>query len=400
MDDFQSEIKDAVKRALANGVQKADILWALKEAHRDAAVPDGLTASGHAECGRTKLQRAAKDGDVDLVDALIRVGADVNGNPNYSGTPLAYASAANAVDVVEALINARADIMAKGHSGGTALHSAAAAGAVDVTKVLLRAGADAKAEDFELRTPVDCALERDHALIVPLVDPARAKAEGEKLRMEFQRSPLVHVISTRFKRAVNNGCDPKEAAKAIKCFLETGKAVDREEYDVITEPVAETKVFNPNADNAFLMIGDSEAANAIWLRNWREIGLSGARRTGGYCIQIVVQGGLSDMQIAEQDMAFDKGVPVVQLFCDDIAYWPTHWDLEPKLIALAEAMRKKPSNLQEPIEVRVPKGAPEGDLMRPPPPEMLQRSHEARENRIRERMASRQEREKAAHPSQ
>ena len=40
-------------------------------------------------------------------------------------------------------------------------------------------------------------------------------------------------------------------------------------------------VFDPNADNAFLMHGDPAAANGIWLRNWREVGLENARRTGG-----------------------------------------------------------------------------------------------------------------------
>ena len=29
-------------------------------------------------------------------------------------------------------------------------------------------------------------------------------------------------------------------------------------------------VFNPNTDNSLLMRGDPEAANAIWLLNWRK----------------------------------------------------------------------------------------------------------------------------------
>ena len=73
-------------------------------------------------------------------------------------------------------------------------------------------------------------------------------------------------------------------------------------------------VFNPNADNAFLMEGDATQANSIWLRNWRER-LEDARRTGGAVVQILVAPGLSQMQLAEADMAADKGVPVVLLDC-------------------------------------------------------------------------------------
>ena len=43
-------------------------------------------------------------------------------------------------------------------------------------------------------------------------------------------------------------------------------------------------IFNPNADNAFLMEGDPDSANGIWLLNWREIGLEYAQKTGGWCV--------------------------------------------------------------------------------------------------------------------
>ena len=72
-------------------------------------------------------------------------------------------------------------------------------------------------------------------------------------------------------------------------------------------------VFDPNSDNGLLMHGDSNNANAIWLRNWREIGLDLAKETGGWCIQVLVQGGPSEMQRAEESMARDKGVPVIKL---------------------------------------------------------------------------------------
>ena len=79
-------------------------------------------------------------------------------------------------------------------------------------------------------------------------------------------------------------------------------------------------VFDPNGDNAFLMTGDPEAANAIWLQNWRDVGLARARETGGRVIQIVVPPGLSDMQKAEAGMAESEGVDVVRLDCSEVAF--------------------------------------------------------------------------------
>ena len=123
-------------------------------------------------------------------------------------------------------------------------------------------------------------------------------------------------------------CDPLRTADNIQRYLQEQPGI---------------KVFNPNADNAFLMAGDAESANAIWLRNWREIGLTNAQKTGGWCaatariapsththalspsmarrpcgrcIQVITHGGLSEMQKAEADMARDKGVPVIKLHLD------------------------------------------------------------------------------------
>ena len=76
-------------------------------------------------------------------------------------------------------------------------------------------------------------------------------------------------------------------------------------------------VFNPNTDNSLLMRGDPEAANAIWLLNWRKA-LERAKKTGGRMVQIIVGGSLSEMQEAEASMAEDKGVPVVRLDCSEV----------------------------------------------------------------------------------
>ena len=81
-------------------------------------------------------------------------------------------------------------------------------------------------------------------------------------------------------------------------------------------PEPGTRVFDPNSDNGLLMHGDKDSANGIWALNWREIGLDMAKETGGWCVQVLIQGGPSEMQRAEESMARDKGVPVIKLHLD------------------------------------------------------------------------------------
>merc|ERR1712183_1195513 len=59
------------------------------------------------------------------------------------------------------------------------------------------------------------------------------------------------------------------------------------------------------------MQGVEKEANSIWLLNWRWA-LSLAKKTGGKVWQILVAEP-SNMQLAEEDMAKDKGVPVVKI---------------------------------------------------------------------------------------
>ena len=62
----------------------------------------------------------------------------------------------------------------------------------------------------------------------------------------------------------------------------------------------------------------------------------------GRCIQVIVHGGLSDMQVAEADMARSEGVPVVKLYLDQEVKHNT-LVMEGPLKALAAAMKTAPA---------------------------------------------------------
>jgi len=160
---------------------------------------------------------------------------------------------------------------------------------------------DAKRQDGF--TPLDLAKHFRAAIVLRLLPGGKEYIvqQGKRELAAFMSATLVLVLSTRFNYPpgynVNSCCDPKEAATIVKKKLQLVKGV---------------MVFDPNADNAYIMEGDSDEANSIWLKNWRKM-LKKAKETNGAVVQILVNGGTSHMQDEEEDMAKDKGVPVIQL---------------------------------------------------------------------------------------
>ena len=268
--------------------------------------------------------------------------------------------------------------------GMTPLHWAAENGHSATVDTLLKAGADGTVKDKWGRSPADFAKDKKHPIIVAKCDPAFAKAEGEKLRKAFEEATTVHVLSTRFNEPSEealakwykaNGikktkevfdsetwgteeveCDtddedgkypkctnPKMAASTTKLVLEEGKTgTGPWDEPIVTVEPGTCMVFDPNTTNAYIMDGNSNNANAIWLRNWREGGLENARKTGGWCIQVLVAGGPSEMQRAEESMARSEGVPVIKLHLDKERVI----NMGPYLKALFEAMKTKPKAVE------------------------------------------------------
>jgi ankyrin repeat protein len=104
----------------------------------------------------TPLQRAAENGHVAAIAALLKAGARVDGTDSFGYTPLMWAIFHDHGAAVDALLAAGADVhCATRHDGYTALHRASTNGRLGAARMLLEAGARTDARDERGKRPVD-----------------------------------------------------------------------------------------------------------------------------------------------------------------------------------------------------------------------------------------------------
>jgi hypothetical protein len=113
-----------------------------------------ITASLLAMESYPPIHRAAAEGDIAAVKALLERGADVNARSGGCVTPLHEAALRNRFEVAELLVEKGADVNDKGDSGWTPLHTAASLGHTGMAKLLLEKGANPNAMDDEGGTPL------------------------------------------------------------------------------------------------------------------------------------------------------------------------------------------------------------------------------------------------------
>jgi uncharacterized protein len=161
VDAVKAVDKAAVRTLLA---QRIDV---------NAPEPDGTTA----------LHWAANRDDAEVVDLLIRAGANAKAANRYGVTPLWLAAMNGNAATIEMLLKAGADANTASAEGETVLMTAARTGKLDAVNVLLRYGADVNAkEGWHQQTAVMWAAAEGHpAVIRSLVEAGadiRARSQG------------------------------------------------------------------------------------------------------------------------------------------------------------------------------------------------------------------------------
>lgn len=111
-----------------------------------ALIASGANLNYQVKNGSTALMIASEEGHNELVKVLIQAGVDVNAKANYGQTALMFASSRGHTEIVKALVKARADVNAMSTNGGTSLMLASFKGPLDVIEILIQAGADINAK--------------------------------------------------------------------------------------------------------------------------------------------------------------------------------------------------------------------------------------------------------------
>ncbi|HTG14366.1 MAG TPA: TonB family protein [Blastocatellia bacterium] len=128
----------------------------------------------------TALMRAARDGEINDIEKLLKHGVDVNAMDSSGWTALIYASARGDPKSVKLLLKANADANAKDEGGYTALMAAAQYGHDSIVKLLLSGGADVNAVTNDGRTAIGLAAKSRRSQIGEILKKAGAQQPPAK----------------------------------------------------------------------------------------------------------------------------------------------------------------------------------------------------------------------------
>ncbi|KAJ0422520.1 ankyrin repeat-containing domain protein [Aspergillus carlsbadensis] len=155
--------------------QNVSLVQRMLDQSANAGVNVNINCPATGAHGRTALQHAVENGNLQLMDMLLKHGADVNGAPaSYAGaTALQLASIKGFIGIARRLIDldARVNAPGAGEHGRTALEGAAEAGRTDVVEMLLQAGAARldEVDDEQYTNAADLATGNGHAAILNLL---------------------------------------------------------------------------------------------------------------------------------------------------------------------------------------------------------------------------------------
>jgi len=161
-------------------LRMADGLWRVERALEDGEKVNTKTGKVErfvAAGGKTLCEAAAK-GDQELVEALLKKGADVNAMDTKGAPPLVYGAAGGYEKIVKMLIDRGADVNAMADDGRRALYISVARGDLGIVKLLIAAKADVKLKDGHGSTALHTAAVWDRQEIAEMLIDAGANVNA------------------------------------------------------------------------------------------------------------------------------------------------------------------------------------------------------------------------------
>ncbi|MEG4068866.1 ankyrin repeat domain-containing protein [Microcoleus sp. Pol11C2] len=152
----QQLIKDGANVAIRDGYRRTPLHFATT---KEVAALLMLDVNARDKSGNTPLHLAVERGSQDIAELLIANGARVNVRNENGQTPLYRAIAIGHNEIAALLINNGTDVNNIDGSGTTPLHKAAHYGTVEILKLLIAKGAEINIQDNQIKTPLDIAVD-------------------------------------------------------------------------------------------------------------------------------------------------------------------------------------------------------------------------------------------------
>src|SRR5262249_7890376 len=138
--------------------------------------------------GTTALHWAVHQNDLDLVDRLLKAGANVKAENNYGVTPMSEAAVVGNAAMIERLVKAGADVASANADGQTALMVVARTSDVEAARVLLQHGAKVNAvEKWHGQTALMWAVAQNQPAMVKALVAAGADVNARSTVNNWER---------------------------------------------------------------------------------------------------------------------------------------------------------------------------------------------------------------------
>jgi ankyrin repeat protein len=160
--------------------------------------------------GANALQWASLRGHVEVVQRLLKKGAEVNAQGGFYRTALQAASAEGYIEIVQILLEKGAEVNNQGGRYGTALQAASAGGHIEIVQILLEQGAEVNAQGGKYSTALRAASYEGHIKVVQ-----KLLEKGAEVNTQVQ------FYSTALQAASQEGY-----IKVVQILLEQGAEVN------------------------------------------------------------------------------------------------------------------------------------------------------------------------------